>query len=420
MSGGKGESDPTMGMILFVIIFCIFGYAIWYFFRSEILEAERWFRAVEIWLVAPFDRRVPDCFTWLITAPVGVPPPKGNYVVPTLESAKAARICFQQQNLLALGNKIEAFEYYNITPQSLSVIGDMITGYLRWPVVVVCSCLAFYMTLFSAKNRFKVKHTLESFIKTQSTMWPVIMPIVNFKPAEFSSRISGSKMPDKMPLFAEAMTPEEWVSWNKIPLRNGVPDKESMRRAFGAQLGPEWVGISNLPPYILALFAAFALKGVQKRDECDELLGKLALCWTHTTGFKMDAKLTAEVTKIAKDPEVGGRALETAAKHAYRTTALLAVLKWARFMGGVTAPAQFLWLRGVDRHLWYSLNNLGRRSFHSEGAGAMAHFMAENIAMKPLKMPRLDTAILSINKYLSDDSRVKVVVPEREGVAKAV
>jgi intracellular multiplication protein IcmP len=81
-------------------------------------------------------------------------------------------------------------------------------------------------------------------------------------------------------------------------------------------------------------------------------------------------------------------------------------------MGGVLAPAQFLWLRAEDRNLWYPLNNLGRRSFHAEGAGAMAHYLAEQAADKPLPIPRIDTAIVTLNQYLAANA---VSIPPREG-----
>jgi hypothetical protein len=39
--------------------------------------------------------------------------------------------------------------------------------------------------------------------------------------------------------------------------------------------------------------------------------------------------VAAEIRKIVLDPNIGGKAFEIAAKHAYRTTALLGVLRWA-------------------------------------------------------------------------------------------
>jgi intracellular multiplication protein IcmP len=172
-----------------------------------------------------------------------------------------------------------------------------------------------------------------------------------------------------------------------------------------------------LPDYIEGLLAAFALMGSQKRDESEGLLNQLSLSWTAQKGFKPSSELMSKIHKILKDPEVGGKALEIANLHAYRTTAVLDILRWARWMGGVLAPAYFLWLRGHDRTLWYALNNLGRRSFHSEGAGAIAHYMAEQNAKKPLPIPRIDTAIVTLNQYMSSPNAA--AIPPREGDKKS-
>ena len=413
MSGGKGDIDPTWSLLIIILMVVAFGALGWYFFRAEILEAQRWIRMVEIWLVAPFDSRVPDCFNWLRTAPIGTPPPRGSYVVPSVEAYKAALSCFREQNPQALGNA-RAFEYYNITPVSLGAISAMITHYLRWPVAIMCILMGIYAVFFSVRNKFKTRHNMESFIRTQATMWPVLSPIVNFNPSKSSARAPGTMVPDKTPPFAEAFSPEEWLSFHRVPVVNGIPDAEAVRRALVLQLGPRWRGLADLPPHTLALFAAFALKGVQQREASDEFLGKLATCWSLKDGFQLTPQLLAEVKRIVNDPDIGGRALEVANNHAYRTTALLGVLKWARFMGGVLAPAQFLWLRAQERSLWYPLNNLGRRSFLTEGAGAMAHYMAEAAAQKPLQVPRVDTAHKAMQKYVSDNSRTTVVVPPRE------
>ena len=243
-------------------------------------------------------------------------------------------------------------------------------------------------------------------------MWPVIAPIVNFNPIKTSARILGGLVPDKLPLFAEALSPEEWISWHRIVVTNNIPDREATRRAFVQQLGPRWNGIEMAPLYMQALFAAYALKGAQKREESDDFLGQIAVCWSEKGGLQLTPKIIKEIGRIIKDPELGGKAKAVAQQHAYRTTAMLAVLKWARSMGGVLAPAQFLWVRAVDRALWYPLNNMGRRSFHSEGAGAMAHFMAEQNAKKPLPIPRIDTAIITLNQYLATTGHP---IPPREG-----
>lgn len=410
MSGGG--KDIESGWILFfatvlIIFMTIF---LWYIFRQPILEGLRYLRLGEAWIATLFaSEHMSYCRAWLQHARL-------DDKDPPLQIMQWAQGCFGDNKLQQYPNPLVL---YGLTGYSIIAVEEAIAPYFRWIALAAFGGLFTYLLFFSNHTKFRRVHTLESFIDVQAKMWPVIAPIVKFNPMKSSARVPGEKMPDKIPLFAEAMSPEEWVSWHRIEVVNNIPDREATRRAFSIQLGPRWTGIADAPPYVQALYAAFALKGVQRREESDDLLGELSLHWTDKGGFVMPAKLAARVKALIKDPDVGGKADEIAGQHAYRTTAMLAVLKWARWMGGVLAPAQFLWLRGVDRNLWYPLNNLGRRSFHTEGAGAMAHFMAEQNAKKALPIARLDTAIITLNQYFNPPDRPAPTVPPREGDKKA-
>ena len=406
---GNNNEDPVWILLLLIAILIGVGWAVWYFFEPQFLQGIKYVRLVETGIMSLFDTRAGYCFSWLREA-------QGGAMFPTDSVRRAAYGCFGVEAMQSLTLQ-QSMKYYTITTDSLGFIGRYVGYYLKWIVFLACAAFGYIAMFVSKRNCFKTRHSLESFIKAQVGIWPVISPIVNFNPSKVSARILGSKVPDKIPLFAEALAPEEWIAYHRIAVVNGVPDRESVRRAFLKQLGPRWNGFQDLPPHQLALFAAFALKGVQKRDESDDFLGRISLCWSSGKGFRLTPELTAEIKKILKDPEVGGKALEVLSKHAYRTTAMLGALKWARYMGGVLAAAQFLWVRGVDRELWYALNNLGRRSFHSEGAGAIAHYMAEEAAQKALPTPRLDTAIVTLNIYMGGDTPVQV--PSREEPAQA-
>jgi intracellular multiplication protein IcmP len=286
------------------------------------------------------------------------------------------------------------------TPQVADIAATKVNEYIRWLTVPILIGLGF-LALFSIKTGFKRVYSLEDFIAQQAKVWPVITPIVKFNPGKHTARPLGSAVPKKLPIFAEALSPEEWLAYQQINVVNGVADREQTRKVFAQQLGPRWAGPEKLPLYARALFAAFALQGVQKRDESNKLLGDIAQCWTAEKGLQLTAELEKFVNEVVAEADLGGKGKEIAAKFAYRHTALAGLLKWARTMGGVLASAQFLWLRAEDRVLWYVLNNLGRRSYHAEGAGAMAHFMAEQNAKKPLTMPRVETAYVTLNQVLS-------------------
>jgi intracellular multiplication protein IcmP len=405
MSSNNNQGDPAILLLVAIFLVIGLGWVIWHvshdFWMNYLF---RWMRFGELWIINLFTHRYGACLDWLRYAQVNNNSPQ----IVTVTNA-----CFGPAYLGQMPAN-EAASYYQMSMPPLMALGALAASYYRWPVVAVLLGIGCYILFFAPRNKFMTKHTLETLIATQAKMWPIISPIVKFNPSK-TGRVLGDVVPDKLPLFAEALSPEEWVSWNRISVVNGIPDRDATRRALVRQLGPRWNGIDALPIHMRALVAAFALKGAQKREASDDLLGRLALAWAPSKGFKPTSELIAEIDKILHDPELGGKIAPTLDKHAWRTTALLSALGWARANGGVLAPAQFLWVRGEDRALWYPLNNLGRRSFHSEGAGSMAHFMAEEAAKKPLPIPRVDTAIITLNTYLHDPDKRPIPIPPREG-----
>jgi intracellular multiplication protein IcmP len=285
--------------------------------------------------------------------------------------------------------------------------------YYRKPVGFILIGFAVIVLFTNQQNRFKVKHSLDTLMRVQAMSWPSITPFLKYNPAVAENqRPIGARVPLKLPMFAESLYPEEWMAHNRIRVINGVPDRDQIRRALLGQLGERFDGIDNLPEHVYCLLAAFAMKGARKRKESDAFLGEIASCWTPEGGFRPTPSVKSQAAKLLNDKKVVGPLLEVMNRHAYETTALLSALAYARRQGGVLAPAQFVWLRGEDRTLWYPLNNLGRRSFHIEAAGAMAHYQSELEAGRALSMPRLEAAVVAIVHYMSE-TRAKI--PEIAG-----
>src|SRR5262249_20279507 len=160
-------------------------------------------------------------------------------------------------------------------PEVLWYASNRVGEYTRYPVILFLFDTAIFYMYFSFRNKFKTHHDLESLIKTQVQTWPVITPIVDFNPTLDNAREPGEPVPANLPLFAEALAPEEWIAFHRIPIANNMPDREAVRRALQLQLGPRWTGLSCLTPAQRCLFAAFSLKGAQKRKESDLLLGRI-------------------------------------------------------------------------------------------------------------------------------------------------
>jgi intracellular multiplication protein IcmP len=420
MAGGGNQrvDDAELTIVLMVGIFLVLCWGIWVGAKQPLMEVIRWVKWTEITVFQLIDPNLAKDRKLLEDL-------KNDQATIDLMNKEAEKMR-PKRELMASDFTARGL----LAPDVLWDASNSIGYYTRWPIALLLGGYAFYLMFISKKTMFRTPHELEGLIKLQAKHWPIITPIVNFSPTEANARNPGEPVPKKLPLFSEALSPEEWVAHNQIALINKTPEKDGLRRAFQQQMGSRWTGIGCLTPAQRCLFAAFSLKGAQKRQESDDLLGRIALAWDHKTDFTPSAELMAEVNRIINDPKLGGEALKIAGHFAYRTTALLGVLKWGRDRGGVLAPAAFLWLRGHDRALWYPLNNLGRRSYHSEAAGAMAHFMAEAQAGKaenkpgrPLPVPRLETAILAILQYWSDPNKHHLtngipVVPELAGAEK--
>ena len=69
---------------------------------------------------------------------------------------------------------------------------------------------------------------------------------------------------------------------------------------------------------------------------------------------------------------------------------------------GVQASADFLWLKPLDRRLWYTLNTVGRQTPFIEVAGIFAHWIAEKEAQRRLRVPMVEEATNAVELALKD------------------
>ncbi|KTC86360.1 IcmP protein [Legionella brunensis] len=86
---------------------------------------------------------------------------------------------------------------------------------------------------------------------------------------------------------------------------------------------------------------------------------------------------------------------EILAKHAYLLTVMASLLEAAR-EDGVVPSSEFLWLKPIDRRLWYMLNCVGRQTPFAEVAGPFAHWRAEKVMGRRSLVPMIDEAIKAL------------------------
>lgn len=376
MADGKedGMTEQFMGWAMILVLVAIGLYFVYRLWMPEILGAVRWIRFAEIWLIDLF---TPD--SYMVTLPSG-----------------------DKINLDEWRESIAAIPKENIDFDLVVAMSAVALIPLKWIFIAVISLIGLWTYTKGPGTQYTQVFNLDSFIKFQAKNFPVIAPFINFNPSNQPPRPPGSPVPAELPLFAEVLGPEEWLAYNHIPVPDGIIDEEETFKAFAKQLGPRWRGAKKLAPYKQILLAAFCLKASRKRNQADDMLGRLSLCWSHDKGLNLNAdrNLLKEARKVLRTKELAHTVLKSCNQHAWETTALLRGLLTARDEGGVLSPSQFVWLRGHDRNLWYPLNNLGRKSHHMEAIGAMAHFRIERRTKRPVPKAKVQEAVRSIVEYM--------------------
>jgi len=388
------KQDPNdverTGILIFIIILGL-ALIIGHFFGNQLMNILRWIRFSELWVSSLF---LSDSYSVVIPVTWG-----GNGAPQSLGVWKD---WLSSAPLDAIKNfsQIKAMSYIALMPMKI-----FFTASLAFMVIY---------TIFKDPGvKYSRKMDLEILIKEQAKSFPVIQPFIDFNPHKAPHRVIGKEVPRKLPLFAEALSPEEWVAFNQIKFENKQLENNKAYRAFAKQLGKRWEGPLKLPIYAQGIYAACALKHIRKRDACDDLINQLAISWSAKRGFKPSRKLRSKIKKIIKDPKIGGLLKEHADKHAFTVTVLLRCLAKARSEGGVMASATFLWLRGVDRPLWYALNNLGRQSYFTEASGAMVHYVSELISGQKIPVPQVETAVSALEEFINgpDGSKIPPLEP---------
>lgn len=394
MADGKpdGMNEKFVGWLIIFAVLAAIGFLFYVMYTPEILNALRWFRYAEMWVVAQI---MPDDYQVTLHT--------GDTVVLKEWLESTAKIPAGRLNFSL---------YTAITAVALMPY--------KWFTIVVIALIGLWALFKGPGSDYIEVFNLDGFIRFQSGAFPIIEPFVNFNPSKQPPRAPGDPVPAELPLFAEALGPEEWLAYNQIPVKDDVLDQQSLFTQFAKQLGSRWKGVKGLAPYKQILLAAFCLKASRKRGEADEMLGRIARCWSHDKGLQLskDKTLLRDARKILRNKDLSHYTIQKCKQHGWQTTALVRALNTAREEGGVLAPGQFVWLRGHDRTLWYPLNNLGRQSFHMEAVGAMAHYRLEKRAERPIPKPKVQEAVNTIVDYMNSNNARPIPTLDYKGSSK--
>lgn len=321
------------------------------------------------------------------------------------------------QNIREIDQVIVNNQYDVLAFQNMVDLSQWIGSFWVYPSVGVLIIMALYLLKNNASMRWKTKHNMDTLIRQEQKNWPQIAPVVPLDLVDLNINEGPWAMAKNPMQYAKVMklleidkVSDSKAAWKATENYRAKLIKEKAHRAFVNQMGPLWQGVNALPPHTKALFAIFAARCEHKADDARAYCGELA---QNAAKGEMQYSRTEEFLKKYGNNKAVKRCTE---RHAYVYTVMASMLELAR-TDGVLASADFLWLKPVDRKLWYVLNTVGRQTAPVEIAGPWAHWLAEKEMHRALSVPMVEEAVKAYEKglaqmvYVPDDDEEETDFP---------
>lgn len=277
---------------------------------------------------------------------------------------------------------------------TLMNVTEAVGQYTRYFYITIIVVLAFFLYQKDIRFKFCKIYNMSSLRTQEQENWPAISPVV--KEDLVKTDIDAGP-------WAMAMNPMEFarkyhlLKKNDLLSESNIPGQEmtasikkgDAKRVFTMQLGPVWEGWEHCQPHVLALAAIFVARINRDRDNAQKIADELSKSFAQ--GKVNYAVAFPILEKYKNTPLVQ----ETIQSHAYVYTLMASILVKARD-DGVVPSSEFLWLKPVDRRLWYMMNVVGRQTAFVEIAGAFSHWKAEKAMQRPSLTPMIDEAIKAL------------------------
>jgi intracellular multiplication protein IcmP len=301
---------------------------------------------------------------------------------------------------------------------------------------------AFAVRQLRPDERYHTQHTLDTMIREHAENWSAARFARFFNPADQpetdgkeilaeararrdAAAARQDEAPSRLlapapeavrpPTWGRSMRPEEWLDAHGIAWRDDACDSEAVMSALSDQLQRPWKGLEALELHERALVAVFALFNAYKREAAEALVDDLAVLFAErglkngmTRAIREETGLVARIDATLAS-EDAAPLVKVAERHAWVETAMIGMFVESRRAKGILASARFLWLKTVDRTMWYALNNAGGNAMMIEAAGISAHYKAEMQFGFPLRQPFVGQAAKALLLDYLDlaDDRVK-------------
>lgn len=272
--------------------------------------------------------------------------------------------------------------------------------YTRYIYIAILAILAFFLFQKDLSLKYSKVYSMNTLRTQEQENWPSISPVIKedliktdidegpwamgLNPIEFAKKYKLLKRGDY--LTDDAQPGSEQTA--------GVR-KTDAKRVFTMQLGPIWEGFERCQPHVKALAAIFLARMNRDKDAADKIASTLSRSFA---AGKIDYSPVSPILEKYKNSVLTQEVIQ---HHAYVYTVMASLLESARD-DGVVPSSDFLWLKPVDRRLWYMLNCVGRQTPFAEIAGAFAHWKAEKVMQRPSLTPMTDEAVKALELAIKE------------------
>ena len=372
--GGGGTSSASLNFFWYTLTVVIAMMLLWYFFQPYLVTFILWLRRQEIILLKSFAALWNPMMSFLNLSFLKI-----NTTILTLwekftVNAKVKEVNFREIKAISYG----------------------IGTYLRYLVSPCLVGLAIHLFNFHKSSRYRKTYNMKDLRGTVHKNWPEITPVMH---------LDLIKQPLMKGPWAMSQTPLEFCKEHHLLTTKVDKDGKTVwhllrapaHRVLVLQLGPLWNhNALKQPIHVQALIVIFIACAQKNRKLAKHFLKQIALSSRNTKNLDFSGVREA----LAKYSQ--SKSLTWVSKrHAYLGTMLASLLEIAR-TDGVLATSEFLWLKPVDRRLWYMLNSVGRQTAFIEVAGLFAHWLAEKTFKCPLKTPMIKEAVIGLQAAIKD------------------
>jgi len=345
----------------------------------------------------------------------------------------------QAQNIYA---KVNSKPSCDFTLSNIVAQYGYVGQYFKWIVSAILCIMGVHLIRgVSPKQKYRKNFSIEKLLEHNVDEFPCIAPVVGKNLLK--------EDPDKGP-WKTVRQPIQFAAENNLLLdakthkpiqtktllnknnlanlnspvlrdnnnQNVILDAEKTYQIFENQLKKRFLGFDNLEDYEKGLAAAFLAFGHGKREKAQELLDQMSLSFQEGKDiyklyfskkfpfvnrihagntYKIDISGAEKIIEDYKESEGYNLAVQ---KHNVYVPTWFHALKVFADQKGVFPPAQFLWLRPLDRTLWYTLNQIGGRTAWVEASGPWAHYYAEETLGQAIETPEIDEAVKAYENIL--------------------